>query len=108
MDISLCDLTTEPVGALGDQVYLSVGLGDLLVQTLVAVDGELQLLHLGRQPTFTADFTPGLHLGQELRNKKKYKKILHIFACMFYVSLANLANIYHIQHDFFFFKSDCC
>lgn len=29
-------------------VYLSVSLGDLLVQTLVAVDGELQLLHLGR------------------------------------------------------------
>lgn len=26
--------------------YLGVGLGDLLVQTLVAVDGELQLLHL--------------------------------------------------------------
>lgn len=27
--------------------YLGVRLGDLLVQTLVAVDGELQLLHLG-------------------------------------------------------------
>lgn len=28
--------------------YLGVRLGDLLVQTLVAVDGELQLLHLRR------------------------------------------------------------
>lgn len=28
-------------------VYLSVSLGDLLIQALVAVDGELQLLHLG-------------------------------------------------------------
>lgn len=49
--------------------YLGVRLGDLLVQALVAVDGELQLLHLRRQPALAADFAPGLHLRQELRSQ---------------------------------------
>lgn len=43
-------------------LYLGVRLGDLLVQALVAVDGQLQLLHLRREPSFAADFAPGLHL----------------------------------------------
>lgn len=33
---------------LADASYLGVSLGDLLIQTLVAVDGKFQLLHLGR------------------------------------------------------------
>lgn len=62
--ISVADFSGEAM-----LVYLSVSLGHLLVQALVAVDGDLQLLHLGRQPSLAADFTPGLHLRQELRKQ---------------------------------------
>lgn len=52
--------------------YLGVRLGDLLVQALVAVDGQLQLLHLRRQASFAADLTPGLHLRQELEGNEAF------------------------------------
>lgn len=57
------------------QVYLGVRLGHLLVQTLVAMDGDFQLLHFGRQPPLTAHFTPGIDLRQELRKQRKGKEI---------------------------------
>lgn len=41
--------------------HLCVGLGHLLIQGLVVVDGQLQVLHLGGQAPLTAHLAPGVH-----------------------------------------------
>lgn len=46
--------------------HLCVGLGHLLIQGLVVVDGQLQVLHLGGQASLTAHLAPGVHSRQEL------------------------------------------
>ena len=46
--------------------HLGVGLGHLLVERLVVVDGQLQVLHPRRQASLAADLAPGIHARQEL------------------------------------------
>lgn len=55
--------------------HLRVGLGHLLIQGLVVMDCQLQVLHLGRQATFTAHLAPGIHSRQELEGDTSWVSV---------------------------------
>lgn len=51
--------------------YLGVCSGHLLVQILMAVDGQFQLLHRRGQSSITARLNPTLHTRQKLPNQEE-------------------------------------